>query len=51
MNAVRHEDAPREVPFQAGLLKWLDTHDVRYEIIDGLLVVTPQPRPGMAGTR
>ncbi len=36
MTAVRHE-----TPFQAGMLDWLDQHDVRYEIVDGLLVVSP----------
>lgn len=38
MTAVEHE-----VAFAPGLLEWLDEHEVRYEVIDGMLVVSPPP--------
>ena len=38
MTAVRSE-----LGFHPGLVEWLDEHDVRYEVIDGMLVVSPPP--------
>ena len=38
MTAVAHE-----VRVHPGLLEWLEEHDVRYELIDGMVVVSPPP--------
>lgn len=38
MTAVQHDPG-----FAPGLLEWLDEHDVTYEVIDGMLVVSPPP--------
>ena len=32
-----------EVRVHPGLLEWLEEHDVRYELIDGMVVVSPPP--------
>lgn len=32
-----------QISTHPGLLEWLDEHDVKYEVIDGMLVVSPPP--------